>query len=81
MVSDPYADATALAAMLKARHLPDWATKLEDVIAAGATSTEILMGIRWVLQELLAYTQLDATVQEAATELVARVNALLALVG
>ena len=31
----------------------EWeATKLRDVITAGATSTEILMGMRWHLQEI-----------------------------
>jgi hypothetical protein len=78
-VSDPYADAAALSAMLRARHMADWATQIDDVIAAGATATEILMGIRWVVQKLLADAHLDAALDKQARELVASIDLLLSV--
>jgi hypothetical protein len=39
-----------------------WAARLDDVIAGGATGTEIVMGIAWVLSTLLQ----DPTVELSA---------------
>jgi hypothetical protein len=50
---------------------PAWAEKLDDVIAAGATGTEIVMGIRWVLSNLL--TDRDVQVSKETRRLAAHV--------
>lgn len=54
MARDLYADAHALAAALSDAGLASWADRIEDIISGGATATEILMGLRWTLGELLA---------------------------
>jgi hypothetical protein len=50
---DHYAACHELAACLLGESLPVWHEKLENAIADGATSTEILMAIRFVLRDLL----------------------------
>lgn len=54
MTRDFYGDARVVAVHLADAGLNEWATKLDDVLEGGATSTEILMGIRWNLRQLLA---------------------------
>jgi hypothetical protein len=46
------ADARALADELRRTGYPNWADQLTDVIVGGATGTEIMMGLRWTLDQL-----------------------------
>lgn len=50
--TDLYLTARQIALNLRDEGEVEWATKLEDAIAFGSTSTEILMAIRWHLQQL-----------------------------
>jgi hypothetical protein len=50
---DDDAEARALAAKLDQQGYGTWSQRLTDMIAAGATGTEIVMGLRWVLAQLL----------------------------
>jgi hypothetical protein len=52
MAYDHYAAVKTLADRLSAEGQSAWAGKLRDVMAAGATGTEIFMGLRWQLREL-----------------------------
>ncbi len=51
---DYYGDARVIAVQLGEIGLDDWAAKIEHVLEGGATSSEILMGLRWNLRQLLA---------------------------
>jgi hypothetical protein len=53
MARDYYAEARALAVKLADGGCGAWAQRLTDMIDAGATGTEIVMGLRWVLARLL----------------------------
>ena len=53
MARDYYAEARALAAKLTERGYGGWSEQLTGAIAAGATGTEIVMGLRWVLAQML----------------------------
>lgn len=50
---DYIAEARAIRAALPER-LSDWKIRIDEAIASGATGTEILMSLRWEMQELLA---------------------------
>ena len=50
---DHYAEARRVAAAMRDEGFQDTAQALEDVIAAGFTSTEILMALRWHLAQFL----------------------------
>jgi hypothetical protein len=50
---DHYAACHELAACLQVESLPEWHERLENAIADGATATEILMAIRFILRDLL----------------------------
>jgi hypothetical protein len=52
MPSDYYLEAGHIIDALVSEGMEWEATKLRDVIMAGSTSTEILMGMRWHLQEI-----------------------------
>jgi len=52
MATDYYAATTEIIDALVAEGLVSEATALRDVMEAGSTSTEILMGIRWHLQKI-----------------------------
>lgn len=54
MARDLYNDAFELAEQVRDAGHPNWAVRLEDTIESGSTATEILMGLRWVISELLA---------------------------
>ena len=71
MSRDYYGDARVLAVELADVGLGQWASKLEDVIEAGATSSEILMGLRWNLRQLLeaAPTSLKGDLRTSTREL------------
>jgi hypothetical protein len=49
---DYYAESRALGADLWEAGYKDWADKIDTVIEGGATSSEILMGLRFTLNEL-----------------------------
>ncbi|HUY48713.1 MAG TPA: hypothetical protein VMV92_23845 [Streptosporangiaceae bacterium] len=53
MTRDYYGEANALAADLWEVGYKQWADKIDAVIKSGSTATEILMGIRWTLTQLL----------------------------
>ncbi|MBK8574603.1 MAG: hypothetical protein IPN90_02610 [Elusimicrobia bacterium] len=50
---DYYKEAKSISEALKIEGQKKWAKLIIDKIEAGSTSTEILMGLRWVLQECL----------------------------
>jgi hypothetical protein len=50
---DVYGEARALGVEVWDAGHPDWSKRIDDVVAGGATATEILMGLRWTLGELL----------------------------
>ena len=51
---DHYAEARRVAAAMRDEGFQDAAQALDDAIAAGFTSTEILMALRWHLAQFLA---------------------------
>lgn len=77
MARDYYTDAEQLAQQLSEQGLADWSRQLRDVVAAGATPTEILMGVRWVLSELLASGDASPGIQATAAELRDAINGAL----
>lgn len=50
---DYYQEAKEIAGLLKRNGERKWADKIIESIEAGATGTEILMGVRWNIQECL----------------------------
>ena len=68
---DFYAEAREFAQRLAVAGFRPWATELEDTISGGATSTEILMGLRSTLRRLLQQEapRLDEALRETAREL------------
>lgn len=50
---DYYASARTIATQLFERGEFDWSREIEDAIAGGSTTTEILMRVRFALQGLL----------------------------
>ena len=78
MVADIYAEARSLERDLDARGMHEWSQRIEDVIAGGSTSTEILMGLRWTLDQLLnSLPNLDADVAGRIRQLLTALNELL----
>jgi hypothetical protein len=78
MQRDFYNDAFELAHQTRDAGHPDWAVRLEDTIESGSTATEILMGLRWVLGELLsAVTDLPPETRGLADDLRASIGNLL----
>jgi hypothetical protein len=53
MSRDYYGEARALGADLWEAGYRQWADKIDSVIDGGSTATEILMGLRWTLSQLL----------------------------
>lgn len=53
MPRDFYADSRALGADLWEAGLKPWADRLDAVLEGGSPSSEILMGLRWTLDQLL----------------------------
>jgi hypothetical protein len=54
MTRDYYGEARALGADLWEAGYKQWADKIDSVVEGGSTATEILMGLRWTLSQLLA---------------------------
>jgi hypothetical protein len=52
-VQDLYGVARALGVELWDAGHPEWSRRIDDIVAGGATGTEILMGLRGLLGELL----------------------------
>jgi len=78
MARDHYAEARNLAAKLAERGYGSWSRRLTEVIAAGATGTEIVMGLRWTLAQLLeTEAALPAGLREEATDLHGALDRLL----
>ena len=72
---DYYDAARTIASRLSARGLAEWAERIEVSIAAGGSSGEILMRIRWNLQELLnTRADLSIGLKESIQDLVTRIN-------
>jgi hypothetical protein len=57
MARDYFAEAKALATKLATEGYGTWSQQLTDKIDEGATGTEIVMGLRWVLAQLLQKEQ------------------------
>lgn len=72
---DYYNAARTIAGRLSATGLPEWPKRIEASITTGGSSGEILMAIRWNLQELLkARLELPIELTESVQDLVARIN-------
>ena len=76
---DHYSVANSIADSLDVEGHADWAMQLKNVIAEGATGTEILMGLRWHLRRLKdSGLAISPSVQIQVDELLAELNKALA---
>ncbi len=79
MAVNIYSDARLLESTLRDEGLSVWAERLADCISAGATGTEILMGMRWALNELKKNeAELPGHVRDQADQLLADIEVALA---
>lgn len=82
MARDYYAEARRLAAAVRdgAEVQADHANRIEEAISAGFTATEILMGVRFRVRELLGdqRVSLPAELAESAAELARAIDEALA---
>jgi hypothetical protein len=76
-VTDPYAHARRVATTLRVQNLQGWAQRIEDIIDGGSTSTEILMGLRWVMAEILRLAPLEPATRQTIEVLSATLHNLL----
>ena len=75
MGCDYYAEAKQIASKLANEGLLAEAQALQDVIAAGATATEILMGVRWQLRESRAASKTkDSSTRRSIEKLLATLD-------
>jgi hypothetical protein len=75
---DYYGEGHALGADLWEAGYKQWADKIDFVIKSGSTATEILMGIRWTLDQLLASElNLPSDLSERAADLKRGIDAAL----
>lgn len=78
MARDYYSDSRALGADLWESGHEAWADRIDAVIEGGSTGTEILMGLRWTLVELLTQeTSLDEGLRMRAESLRADISGAL----
>jgi hypothetical protein len=77
MVSDPYQTAANITDALRASGMNDWASKIDDIVFGGSTSSEILMGLRWALDDLLTLQSLPFNLRNQVQELRDTVDELL----
>jgi hypothetical protein len=77
MKNDPYELSKLLCAELRTSNLEDWAVRIEDVVQGGSTGSEILMGLKWVLGELVNVNSLEKKVQILTKTLFDEVSILL----
>lgn len=69
-------DARSCAEQLKTAGLSDWEKKIVNAIESGSTGGEIVMALKWNLQELLKLqTNLPAPTRELAQKIVYEINA------
>lgn len=77
-MTDIYADTRRFADNLTAAGVLAWPQRLRDAIAAGSTGTEIVMGIRWTLTQMLsAVPSLPVNLVEQARRIIEEASALL----
>lgn len=76
MAYDYYKAARELAAAIESEGMRAQAESIREVIAAGMTSTEILMGLRWNLEKMDKAGISDVT-GARLQELLSRINAAL----
>lgn len=69
---DLYASSARLADALAAAGHDGWAEELVDVLRAGTTGSEVVMGLRWVLTRLAESGEVDATTATRVRGLAAR---------
>ena len=63
---------------LKQFEIYDISTEVEDIIAGGSTGTEILMGVRWKFENLLAEADaIPAKLHNEIRDLVETINQML----
>jgi hypothetical protein len=74
---DLYANARTIATELFERGEFDWSRRIEDAIAGGSTSTEILMRVRHCLRELLEAGVASPTEETQARSLFTQIDDLL----
>jgi hypothetical protein len=77
MVVDPYAEARSLALSLRGGGFAAWAAKLEDIVDGGATATEILMGLRWIVGQILGDIAIGQPMRLRLEKFRAAINSLL----
>jgi hypothetical protein len=63
--------------MLREQTLNDRAEKLDECVAAGSTATEILMGLRWHLRDLLATQPVTEETRSVTVAILTDVESLL----
>jgi hypothetical protein len=73
-VKDLFTRVKQFAAELTRLGLNDWALRLINSIEEGSTSGEILMAIRWNLQELLRNETLSELLQQQAKRFIEEVD-------
>jgi hypothetical protein len=74
---DYYAEARNLAEMLKKEDLSAWATKILTAMEEGVTSTEILMMLRWNIDNFLSAQQGSKNLVNQAQQLRQKINSAL----
>ncbi len=78
MARDFYAEAEQIADGLASEGLVGEADGLRSVIASGATATEILMGVRWHLQNIdRANKTTNLDIKRKVRDLIAELNKVL----
>jgi hypothetical protein len=72
---DYYAEARGIEQALAATGRGDLASRIRDAILAGSTGTEILMGLRWTLREIISSeANLHARIKERMSSLAAALD-------
>ncbi|HXB60947.1 MAG TPA: hypothetical protein VNU95_15345 [Candidatus Acidoferrales bacterium] len=74
-MADFFTRVRAFAKQLEDVGLAAWALRLTDAISSGSTGGEILMAIRWNLQELLRAQSLPTGLVEQAEKFIQEIGA------
>lgn len=77
MARDYIGDARSLSGQLGQLGHGLWESRIDDVIVGGATGTEILMGLRFVLGNLVESGECDGALTDQAAELRRAIDAAL----
>ena len=80
-MTDLYAQISELGADLRTCGMGLWAERLDDAVIGGATGSEILMAIRWNLQQMLASEPPDSAVRDKANSIISSINAMTTSIG